>query len=228
MVKTKYILAALIIAALLAAGFYLNRNYLSPKLKHHAASNEVRALVENNKFRNGDIIFQTSMSAQSQAIQLATNSKYSHCGVVYKDGNEYYVYEAVQPVSVTPLANWIARGKNGHFVVKRLKNADKVLTPTVLQKMKQAGEQYQGKNYDIYFEWSDERIYCSELIWKIYKQTTGLEVGKLETLKDFNLSSQAVKQKMQERYGNNIPLNEKVISPASMFHSELLETVAEN
>lgn len=35
-------------------------------------------------FEEGDIIFQTSMSSQSQAIQLATHSPYSHMGVLFK------------------------------------------------------------------------------------------------------------------------------------------------
>jgi hypothetical protein len=76
------------------------------------------------KFQNGDIIFQTSLSSQSKAIQLATNSKYSHMGIIYEDNGNYYVYEAIQPVKYTPLDAWIKRGKNGHFVVKRLKNSD--------------------------------------------------------------------------------------------------------
>jgi hypothetical protein len=32
--------------------------------------------------------------------------------------------------------------------------------------------------------------------------------------------------KMRERYGTHVPLEERVISPASMFESDLLETVA--
>jgi hypothetical protein len=34
--------------------------------------------------RNGDIIFQTSLSDQSVAIQAATKSPYSHLGIVYE------------------------------------------------------------------------------------------------------------------------------------------------
>lgn len=175
--------------------------------------------------QNGDLIFQTSTSLQSQAIQLATKSKYSHCGMIYKEGNDYFVFEAIQPVQTTPLDEWIARGKDGHFVVKRLKNADKVLTPENFQKMKVAGKKMAGKNYDLYFGWSDDRIYCSELIWKIYKEGTGIEIGNLQRLNDFNLSHPAVKQKLKERYGNKIPKDEKVISPASIFNSNLLYTV---
>jgi hypothetical protein len=109
-----------------------------------------------------------------------------------------------------------------------LKNADQALTPEVLQKMKQVGESFAGKNNDLTFEWSDEKIYCSELIWKIYQRATGLEIGQLEKLSSFDLSNDAVKKIMKERYGDKIPANEIVISPVSVFNSELLETVASN
>lgn len=175
--------------------------------------------------RDGDIIFQTSTSAQSKAIQLATNSPYSHCGIIYKQEGKYFVYEAVQPVQITPLSKWISRGKNNNYIVKRLKKADSILTPPVLQHMKSVGKNFNNRDYDLYFEWSDERIYCSELVWKLYKQSTGLEVGKLQKLKDFDLSHSTVQQKMRERYGSTIPLNEKVISPAAIFESDLLYTV---
>jgi uncharacterized protein YycO len=69
---------------------------------------------------------------------------------------------------------------------------------------------------------------CSELIWKVYKEATGLEVGKLEKLKDFDLTSKQVKQKMKERYGDNIPLDETVITPVSIYNSELLIQVSSN
>ena len=183
---------------------------------------------QNAPFKNGDLIFQTSLSSQSQAIQLATKSKYSHCGIIYQEGEKFFVFEAIQPVKNTPLEQWIARGKAGKYVVKRLKNATQVLTPSALRKMKQVGEGFKGKNYDLTFEWSDDKIYCSELIWKVYQRATGLEVGKLAKLSSFDLSAEAVKKKMKERYGDRIPLNETVISPAAVFESELLITVKSN
>lgn len=177
------------------------------------------------EFQSGDIIFQISLSSQSKAIALATKSVYTHCGIIYEKDNNFYVYEAVQPVKLSPIKTWIKSGKDKHFVVKRLKDADKILTKKVLQRMENYGTQFQGKDYDIYFSWSDDKIYCSELIWKIYKEATGLEIGKLQKLKDFDLTSPEVQQKMKERYGNKIPLEENVISPASMYESELLMTV---
>ena len=192
------------------------------------AGGQGKSSVALNDIQDGDIIFQASLSSQSKAIQLATKSKYSHCGIIYKVGNDFYVFEAVQPVKRTLLKEWVARGEGGKFVIKRLKNADQVLTPAVLEKMKQVAQEFMGKNYDLSFDWSDAKIYCSELIWKIYQRATGLEVGKLEKLKDFDLSHPVVKQKIKERYGKNIPENETVISPVSIFNSELLMTVQSN
>ena len=158
--------------------------------------------TDTTGFQNGDIIFQTSTSGQSKAIQIATNSKYSHMGIIYKQGNDFFVYEAVQPVKLTPLNDWIKRGENHKYVVKRLKDSEKLLTDANLTKMKQIGEKFTGKDYDLYFEWSDSKIYCSELVWKIYNEALGLEIGKLQKLSDFNLTNEAVMAKLKERYGD--------------------------
>jgi hypothetical protein len=217
-----------LLGLILIFGLYSKRKYYDPIHRLENAKQELKELTDNDEIKNGDIIFQTSLSRQSKAIQLATKSKYSHCGLIFKDGKNFYVFEAVQPVKRTPLDKWIARGKGGKFVIKRLKNSGQVLTPETLEKMKQIGRQFEGKNYDLTFEWSDNKIYCSELIWKIYQRSTGLQIGKLEKLSDFDLSNESVKLKMKERYGDKIPMDEIVISPASIFDSELLITVKSN
>ena len=223
MKKTFIIVGILVL--LILGGIYSKRKFYNPKFKNEAVQKEVVTLTEKNIIQDGDIIFQTSLSSQSKAIQLATKSKYSHCGIIYKSNDKYYVFEAIQPVKLTPLEKWIARGKNGEYVIKRLKNADEVLTDEALKKMRQVGEKFMGKNYDLTFEWSDEKIYCSELIWKVFQRATGIEIGKLEKLSDFDLSNEIVQKKMKERYGKDIPLDEIVISPKAIFESELLITV---
>ena len=92
--------------------------------------------------------------------------------------------------------------------------------------MKAIGDKYKGKHYDLYFEWSDDKIYCSELVWKIYKEAVGIELGKLTTLGDFDLSHPLVQAKIKERFKGDLPLNELVISPAAMFESTELLTVS--
>jgi uncharacterized protein YycO len=176
-------------------------------------------------FQQGDIIFQTSLSSQSQAIQLATKSNYSHCGIIFKEGENIFVYEAVQPVKKTLLKDWIKRGKNQQYVVKRLKKTNLLEREACIATLKKEVTKLLGKKYDIYFNWSDDAIYCSELIWKAYKRALNVELGKLEKLSDFDLSNPVVKKIIAQRYGKNIPLNESVISPARVFESDLLEEV---
>ena len=182
----------------------------------------------NKDIQTGDLIFHTSRSDQSRAIQIATNSRYSHMGIIFQEGDEYFVYEAVQPVKLTRLSDWIARGENGKYVVKRLKNSDAVLTEAGIAKMKSTGRKYLGKAYDLKFEWSDDKMYCSELVWKIYKETFNIEIGKPERMGNFDLSDETVRKKARERYGDHIPEDEPVITPDAMFRAENLITITEH
>lgn len=170
----------------------------------------------------GDIVFHTSTSRQSKAIELATGSAFTHCGIVFEKDGQLQVLEAVQPVRYFPLAAWIKQGEGSRYSARRLKTA---LDAGQLKKLQQAGESYLGKNYDLTFEWSDSRIYCSELVWKSFSRAIGVQLGELQKLKEFNLKDPIVKTTMQERYGNKVPYEEPVISPASIYRSEKLITV---
>jgi hypothetical protein len=79
-------------------------------------------------FHNGDIIFQTSQSGQSLAISYATHSKYTHCGLLFNDGGNWYVYEAVGPVKKTGFQEWISHGDSSYYVVRRLIKSDSIMT----------------------------------------------------------------------------------------------------
>lgn len=179
-------------------------------------------------FKNGDIIFQTSQSEQCEAVRIATNSKFSHCGIIFIENGKTYVYEAVQPVKMTLLSDWIQHGEGNKYAVKRLQNADKVLNNDVIQKMKSYGKTMNNKDYDIYFEWSNDKIYCSELVWKIYKEGANIELCNLQKLKEFNLEHPLVKTILKERYGNTVPLDEEVVAPSQIVDSNKLITVFDN
>jgi uncharacterized protein YycO len=172
--------------------------------------------------RDGDIIFQASRSSQSLAIQRATHSPYSHMGmIVHRDGKPH-VLEAVATVRYTALDRWVARADRGHYVVKRL---DGGLSREQARKLLSTADRFAGRPYDLYFEWSDDRIYCSELVWKAYREALGVELGARQKLRSFDLSDSAVKIKMRERYGSRVPLDEPVISPGAMFASTRLVTI---
>jgi hypothetical protein len=178
-----------------------------------------------SKLQEGDIIFHESLSEQAKAIKLATKSRYSHVGIIFKYKDELKVLEAIQPVKITELESFVKRGVNQHFVIKRIKNSEDLLTKDKIRMMKEYGNSFIGKNYDLYFQWSNEKIYCTELVWKIYHKILNLELGELKTLEDFNLTDPIVKKIMKARYGSKIPLKEPVISPSDMFDSQILEEI---
>jgi len=198
-----------------------NTDHNIPTLKSNSASSK-------KEVQNGDLIFHTSTSRQSLAIQIASNSKYSHVGIIYQNGGKDYVLEAVQPVKLTPLNTFINREKDKHYVIKRLKNSDAFLTPEGLKKMKDIGKKFLNKNYDLKFEWSDDKIYRSELVWKIYDRAFDIQIGALQQIKDFDLSDPIVQAKVKERYGNDLPMEEFIITPDRMFQSDKLITIFEN
>ena len=148
-------------------------------------------------------------------------------GLIFMRAGKPFVFEAVSPVKYTALELWIARGAGGHYVVKRLKNSATLLTPLAVRRLSQAAAKFTGRPYDLGFAWSDDRMYCSEIVWKLFDRVLGVQVGELQKIRDFNLSDPAVRAKMRERYGTRIPMEEPVISPAAMFDSNVLVMVGE-
>lgn len=83
-----------------------------------------------------------------------------------------------------------------------------------------------GRDYDLVFGWSDQRMYCSELIWKLYKRGAGVRIGELVTFGDLDLSDPAT-QALIERRTNSLDLTEPIVTPEAMFCSSKLLIVSE-
>jgi len=177
--------------------------------------------------KEGDVIFQKSRSPQSQALKLATGSDYTHCGILLRHDNTLQVLEASNVVKWTPLEKWIKRGIDGHYVIMRLKQ-NTPLPPDAVERMRESVGLYAGKPYDTLFQWSDDKIYCSELIWKLYQRCANIELGQLRHFQDYNLNNEKVRALIRARYGRDLPADENVIAPSDIMKCGLLETVAKN
>lgn len=173
--------------------------------------------------RSGDIVFQEGHGNQAVAVKAATDSRWSHVGIVFYRNDKPMVLEAVQPVKVTPLGKFIARNPES-FYAMRLKDADHKINASTLRKAEQYGNSIIGKNYDGRFQWSDDRIYCSELVWKIYKHAANIELCKPRPFKSYNLTHPTVQKLVKARYGSasRLPLNELAVAPSDIARSKLL------
>jgi len=161
----------------------------------------------------GDLVFHRSTSRQAEAIALATKSAYTHVGVIFVDGDEVRVLEAVEPVQLTPLSSWLSRSADGQVLVRRLARPE-AISPQVERDMRALAQRWLGVHYDLHFEWSDATLYCSELVYKLYERTAAIQVGELATLGDFDLGRPVVHKQMVQRYGPSLPLDQPVVSPA--------------
>ena len=131
----------------------------------------------------GDIVFQSLPKMDLVvAIEGVTHSPYSHVGLAIQKENNWYVREAIGGVLDTPLHQWILRGRQGGLDVYRLKKEYQKDIPQLLKET----EKYMGLPYDVKYDMDDEKIYCSELIYKAYRDATGKKMGKLVALGNMN------------------------------------------
>ena len=173
--------------------------------------------------REGDILFHGSGGQQADAIRGATSSPYTHCGVVIEENGRLLVLEAVQPVSITTVEEFEKRSKPGTFHAKRLKSAPDA---AAIEKAKTWGKKQLGLNYDSRFQWGGDKLYCSELVWKVYNQA-GVKLCEPKHFQDYKLDHPAVKPLIEQRYGSTdkLPKDEPVVAPSDLADSPLLGEV---
>jgi hypothetical protein len=179
-------------------------------------------------FRDGDIIFHKSQSRQSAALQEATGSPWTHVGILFSNGTKWYVAEAVEPVRLTALNTFINRGKNKEYRVYRHKVLDTPNTSAKLEKLKEELSGYMNISYDIFFEWSDDLIYCSELIYKAFYDSLNVEVGVVQKIGELKLDGPQVKKLIKDRLdriGRKLNLNEPIVTPISQMQDSELRVI---
>jgi len=171
--------------------------------------------------RVGDLIFQSSPSNPLvKAIEGASESPYSHVGVVVLRSNQWFVLEAGGGgVVTTPLDQFIHRGRGGDYAVYRLRERYSPQIPAMLAE----AERHLGKPYDIHYEFDDSKIYCTELIYKGFKAATGEELGTVRKLGD--LKWQPYEQVIRQIERGGLPLERQMITPRDMSEAKQLELV---
>ena len=86
-----------------------------------------------------------------------------------------------------------------------------------------AAEKFIGLPYDIQYELDDEKIYCSELIYKGFKTASGQNLGK--TVKLGDLDWKPHEQVIRAIAGDPVPLEREMITPRDLAKAEQLDAV---
>ncbi len=172
--------------------------------------------------RAGDLVFETSSSSQSWAIQWATRSPWSHVGIVDVAEDGAFVIEALGKVSRTPWKAWRRRaGRGGELLVLRPRAVPEARRAAAVARAKA----FLGRRYDPRFGWGDDRIYCSELVVKAYERAAGISLGRRERLRDLRLFG--IRGAAERRWGGPIPEDLELVTPASIAGDARLARVYE-
>ncbi len=182
------------------------------------------------RWQEGDIVFIHSGSSQAPAIAEVMGSSWTHVGVAVLQESSWFVAEAAATVRLTPLPEFLGRSVGGEFAVKRFRDWKKRPVKKDLAKLNARLLAELGKKYDIYFEWSDSALYCSEYVWKAYNSALKKhpELSKPQKFSDLKLDGPLAQELVDKRYkaaGKALKMDELIVTPLALFNSDLLVTV---
>ncbi len=171
--------------------------------------------------REGDVVFQSLPRGDLvDAIEGITNSPFSHCGVVMKNADgRWVVHEAIGVVRETPLHLWIVRGRGGRIDAWRWKEMDGKDARLLLAAL----NRYSGRHYDYRYAPGDDEIYCSELVYKAYRDAYGVELGVWENLGDLNW--RPFEKFIRGMENGGLPLGRPMITPVGVTRSPAMVKV---
>lgn len=191
---------------------------LLPLLVALAACSPAQGASLQSTLADGDLLLQRSRSGQSAAVAAATRSPWTHIGMAFQRNGGWEVLEAVGPVTWTPLKQWVARGDDRDVVVVRHTG------PFDASAVRAAAEEMLGLPYDLLFEWSDDAIYCSELVHKAWAKA-GIPLGARQTFADLDLEAPSVQRLIEARTTDGVDPKEVVVTPAAFLVDRRLRVV---
>lgn len=170
----------------------------------------------DNIVKEGDVIFQTTQTTQSKLIQIGTRSRVTHCGIIVMRDGKPYVLETLGTLVVTPIEDFIARGKGGKYWLKR----------SQLEDIKIEYDEYLDKPYDMQFSLCNDTYYCSELVYDIYLKQLNINLCEPKRIDDYLILGTEripqIKETMKER---GITMDQYAVAPVDIFNSEKLQLV---
>jgi uncharacterized protein YycO len=175
----------------------------------------------------GDIIMQSEGVFIETASRVATGSKWTHVGIVINHKGRNCVLEAIKTITCTSINSYLKRGKDHLFLRPRKKLSNKAK-----RKISHAGSRMIGKKYDYKLSWGDDKLYCSELVYKVYLKSLGIKIGRPKKVKYhlLGLTLPIVKfssNKLPHQFKSlsRININDQAITPGSISRSLKLRRI---
>jgi hypothetical protein len=142
--------------------------------------------ISPQALRPGDVLLQPLNCWACSLIEEEEETRFSHIGVVIATTPEVRVAEAYGKVRAVSLSSFDSKTERGQTIlVLRFRNL--ALQKRLLDESSRFKALYQsdfdGAEYDSAFRWNNfdasgrERLYCSELVTKLFQAFAGVEIG---------------------------------------------------
>ena len=180
--------------------------------------------------RPGDILLQPLNCSLCSLIEAEENTIYSHIGVVLAVTPQVIIAEAMSSVRRQTLAEFQKKTEAGQrTLVMRFRNEKLSDDIEKSQGMfvKTFETFFEGAKYDHEFRWNNfdetgrEKIYCSELVSKLFQAFVGIDTPIKRMHFRNNLDQ------WTRYFRGNIPEGQWGNSPADFHHSDLFYEVGE-
>ena len=160
-----------------------------------------------SSLREGDILFIETTSFQSKFIKLGMLSIWSHCGIAVDTPEGVQIMEADTTVRILPIEQFIAKSVGGKYIIKR---PEQQLTRPIEK------EKWLGKWYDLKFSFDNNEVYCSELVWLIYKEQ-GIELcPPVKINEHFMVRFKKLQEALEER---GISPEQEAVAPCDLLRA---------
>ena len=183
---------------------------------------------------SGDILFQDGSSDFNNAVKKVTNSvegyNFSHCGIYFVDstGNEFVIEAFNDGVILTDISEFMNRhltkDNKPKVVVGRLVDSLTVNIPDIIQN----ALIYLGKKYDNEFDLENDEIYCSELIYFVYKNSFYENIFETNPMTFIDVNTNQIHQYWQKHFGFleiPVPEGKEGINPGGISKSNSIKIV---
>ncbi len=195
----------------------------TPKINDRSRFQSLRP--EAATMKTGDLVFIQSAARYATALGSAMPGTMNHVGVVFVTADGPQVVSAGNKLDQSSYDRFLrTNGSKGRIVIKRLADADRLLTDERMLPLKQFSFTSRGREFDYGFDWGDSTLYSSEYVYKAFDKGPGVQLGKKQTLASLGLDAAMAKQ-IGDKYGTALSVDTEVVTPTSIFEDERLITV---
>ena len=180
------------------------------------------------QLREGDIAFINVDTWLYRKVAAATKSWTTHVGIVLKEKDKWIVAESSIPFSKkTPFCKFIQHTSHDQYSIRRIGHTEFAMKE--MEQIKSLVNANMGRFYDLYFNYDSPRLFCSKFVYDLIKDTTGMEIGQVETLDNIRKNNPTGDTTFWEYWFlGNVPWQQRTITPQSMYEDAKLITISEN